>query len=270
MLSEFDENGHFLRSLGDGLFDHPHGLRIDAQDNLWTTDDTNNTVLKLSPAGRLLLVLGRRNNSGEANWLFNKPTDVAVGPNGDIYVTDGYGNSRVVKFDSHGNFLKTWGSYGSEPGQFMLPHSVVIDAAGRVYVGDRENSRIQIFDPEGKFITQWTGIGYPYGLAITPDQHVWMVDGGFDRVVELDQHGKVLGALGSPGHDPGQFAWGHFLAIGADKKLFVADVLNWRFQTFTPTAATGTLSDYMPTERKFFGFKPSDGYIYHSPGWPVK
>jgi hypothetical protein len=97
-----------------------------------------------------------------------------------------------------------------------------------------------------------------------------MIDGGFDRVIELDQQGKVLGALGSPGHDPGQFAWGHFLAIGADKKLFVADVLNWRFQAFTPTPASGKLSDYVPTERKFFGFKPSDGYIYRSPGWPVK
>jgi DNA-binding beta-propeller fold protein YncE len=99
MLSEFDENGRYVRSLGEGVFDHPHGLRIDSDDNIWTTDDTNSTVLKLSPAGKVLLVLGRRNNSGEANWLFNKPTDVAFSKNGDIYVTDGYGNSRVVKFD---------------------------------------------------------------------------------------------------------------------------------------------------------------------------
>jgi DNA-binding beta-propeller fold protein YncE len=108
MLSEFDENGHYLRSLGEGLFDHPHGLRIDADDYIWTTDDTNNTVLKLSPAGKVLLVLGRRNNGGEANWLFSKPTDVAFSKNGDIFVTDGYGNSRVVKFDRNGNFIKTW------------------------------------------------------------------------------------------------------------------------------------------------------------------
>jgi DNA-binding beta-propeller fold protein YncE len=270
MLSEFDESGRYLRSLGEGLFDHPHGLRIDSQDNIWTTDDTNHTVLKLSPAGKVLLVLGRRNNGGEADWLFNKPADVAVTDSGDIYVADGYGNSRIVKFDRSGNFIRAWGRYGSGAGEFILPHSVVVDRAGRVYVADRENARIQIFDSDGRFLTQWTGIGYPYGLQITLDQHVWMVDGGFDRIVELDPHGKILGAIGSPGHGPGQFAWGHFLAFGADRKMFVADVLNWRFQVFRPTSPTGRLAEYVPTERKFFGFKQSDGYVYRSPGFPTK
>jgi DNA-binding beta-propeller fold protein YncE len=135
MLSEFDASGRYVRSFGEGLFDHPHGLRIDSDDNIWTTDDTNSTVLKLSPAGKVQLVLGRRNNSGEADWLFNKPTDVAFSKHGDIYVTDGYGNSRVVKFDRNGNFIKAWGSYGSAPGEFMLPHSVVIDKNDHVYVG---------------------------------------------------------------------------------------------------------------------------------------
>ena len=270
MLSEFDEKGRYLRSLGDGLFDHPHGLRIDSDDNIWTTDDTNSTVLKLSPGGKVLLVLGRRNNSGEANWLFNKPTDVAFSKNGDIFVTDGYGNSRVVKFDRNVIFIKAWGTYGTGPGEFMLPHSVVIDKNDRVYVGDRENARIQIFDADGHFLTQWTGIGYPYGLWIAPDQHIWMVDGGFDRIIELDQAGKVLGAIGSPGHQPGQLAWGHFLAISPEHNLIVADVLNWRFQVFVPTKASGRLSEYVPTERQFFGFKQSDGYVFHSPGWPTK
>jgi DNA-binding beta-propeller fold protein YncE len=270
MLSEFDEQGKFVRSLGEGLFDHPHGLRIDAEDNLWTTDDTNNTVLKLSPAGKVLLVLGRRNNGGEANWLFSKPADVAFSSKGDIYVADGYGNSRIVKFDRDGNFLKAWGTYGSAAGQFMLPHSVVVDREDRVYVGDRENARIQIFDADGAFLTQWTGIGYPYGLYLTPDQHVWMIDGGFDRIVELDRNGKILGAIGSPGHKPGQFAWGHFMAFGPGNRIIAADVLNWRFQVFAPVARSGRLSEYVPTERMFYGFKPSDGYVFHSPGWPVK
>jgi hypothetical protein len=158
MLSEFDENGRYLRSLGEGLFDHPR-----------------------------------------------------------------YGNSRVGKFDRNGNFLMAWGTYGSSPGEFMLPHSVVIDKNDHVYIGDRENARIQIFDTNGRFLSQWTGIGYPYGLWISPDQHVWMVDGGFDRIIEMDQTGKILGAIGSPGHQPGQFAWGHFLAIASDGKLFVAE-----------------------------------------------
>jgi DNA-binding beta-propeller fold protein YncE len=255
-LMEFSPAGKFLRSLGDGLFDHAHGLRIDADDNLWTTDDTNHTVLKLSPEGRVLLVLGRRDTSGEEDWLFNRPTDVAFSRQGDIYVTDGYGNARVVMFDRQGKFLRTWGKRGTGPGEFILPHSVVVDREGRVYVGDRENQRIQIFDAEGRYLREWAGIGYPYGLFLTPDQHVWMADGGFNRVIELDPSGKILGALGEPGRGPGQFAWAHFLAIGPDRRLFVADILNWRIQAFAPTPPSGRLATYVPSKRHFFFTRP--------------
>lgn len=158
MLTEYDEKGDFVQSLGEGLFAHPHGLRIDRDDNLWTTDDGNNLVLKLSPTGSVLLVLGRINTAAEAEWLFNKPADVAFANNGDIYVADGYGNSRVVKFDRDGNYIKAWGKYGTAPGEFNLPHTVAVDQEGRVYVGDRENQRIQIFDGDGNFLKQWTGI----------------------------------------------------------------------------------------------------------------
>src|ERR1035438_722206 len=160
MLTEYDEKGNFVRSIGEGLFSHPHGLRIDGDDNLWTTDDGSHLVLKLDPSGTVLLVLGRINTAAEANWLFNKPADVAFARNGDIYVADGYGNSRIVKFDRDGNYIKAWGKYGTGPGEFNLPHTVAIDQQGRVYVGDRENQRIQIFDQDGNFINQWTGIGY--------------------------------------------------------------------------------------------------------------
>lgn len=260
MLAEYDAHGRFLRSLGEGLFTHPHGLRVDRDDNIWTTDDENHTVLKLSPEGRVLLVLGRRNMGAEADWLFNQPTDVAFGRNGEIYVADGYGNSRVVKFDRAGKFIKAWGSYGTGPGEFNLPHSIVVDARGRVYVGDRENQRIQIFNDQGKFIAQWTGVGYPYGLIITPDQHVWMVDGGYDRIIELDQNGRILGAIGEPGHAPGQLAWGHFIAMTPDRKLLVADVLNWRFQVFVPVRASGKMSGYVPGKRMFWDRVPSSGW----------
>ena len=218
MLAEYDEKGNFIQSIGEGLFSHPHGLRIDADDNIWTTDDGNHLVLKLTPTGTVLLVLGRINTGAEANWLFNKPADVAFAKNGDIYVADGYGNSRVVKFDRDGNYIKAWGKYGTGAGEFNLPHSVAVDKEGLVYVGDRENQRIQIFDADGNFIKQWTGIGYPYGLVITPDQHVWMTDGGYDRIVEVDQNGKILGAFGEPGHKPGQMAWAHFMAIGVGRQ----------------------------------------------------
>jgi DNA-binding beta-propeller fold protein YncE len=260
MLAEYDESGNFLRSIGDGLFTHPHGLRIDGDDNLWTTDDGSHLVLKLSPAGRVLLVLGRKDVAAESDWLFNQPTDVAFGKNGDIYVADGYGNSRIVQFDRAGNFVKTWGKYGTGPGEFDLPHSVAVDSTGRVYVGDRENMRIQIFDAEGKFLKEWRDIGYPYGLCITPNQHVWMIDGGYDRIVELDQNGKIIGALGSPGHAPGQFAWGHFLAVGKDGRIYAADVLNWRFQVFVPTGPTGRLAKYVPSRRMFWDRVQSSGW----------
>jgi len=260
MLGEYDEKGNFVQSLGEGLFSHPHGLRIDADGNLWTTDDGNHLVLKLDPSGTVLLVLGRINTGAEADWLFNKPADVAFAKNGDIYVADGYGNSRVVKFDRDGKYLKSWGKYGTASGEFNLPHTVAVDGAGRVYVGDRENQRIQIFDFEGNFLKQWTGIGYPYGLFITPDQHVWMADGGYDRIVELDQNGKILGAFGEPGHKPGQMAWAHFLAIGPNQAIYVADVLNWRFQVFARTAPTGNLTKYIPSVRMFWGSVPSVGW----------
>lgn len=250
-LFEFDPRGRFVRSLGEGLFDHAHGLRIDAEDNLWTIDDGNHTVLKLSREGRVLLVLGRRDMSGENDWLFNRPTDVAWGRDGEIYVSDGYGNSRVVKFDRTGRFLKAWGKRGTGPGEFILPHSVAVDRAGRVYVGDRENMRIQIFDADGNFLREWPGIGYPYGLAITADQHVWMADGGYNRVIEIDPDGKILGAIGEPGRLPGQFAWAHFLALGPDRRLFVADILNWRVHVFTPVPASGRMASYVPTVRRF-------------------
>jgi DNA-binding beta-propeller fold protein YncE len=260
MLAEYDETGKFLRSIGDGLFEHPHGLRIDPDDNIWITDDGSHLVLKLTSEGHVLLVLGRKNIAKEANWLFNQPTDVAFGKNGDTFVSDGYGNSRVVKFDSEGNFIRAWGKFGNGPGEFDLPHSVVVDKEGRVYVGDRENQRIQIFDSDGTFLKQWTSIGYPYGLFITPDQHIWMADGAYDRIIELDQDGKILGAIGEPGHSPGQFAWAHFLAVAANRKLYVADVLNWRFQVFVPTAATGKISRYIPSARMFWDAIPSTGW----------
>lgn len=260
MLTEYNEAGEYIQTIGDGLFQHPHGLRVDADDNLWTTDDGSNLVLKLSPSGQVLLVLGRINTAAEADWLFNKPADVAFGQNGEIYVADGYGNSRVVKFDRNGNYIKAWGEYGTGTGEFDLPHTVAVDKAGHVYVGDRENQRIQVFDSDGKFIKHWTGIGYPYGLVITADQHVWMTDGGYDRIVELDQDGRIVGAFGEPGHQPGQFAWAHFMAIAPDKKIIVADVLNWRFDVFAPGAATGKMTSYVPSKRMFWGSVPSSGW----------
>lgn len=260
MLSEYDQSGNYLRSIGDGLFTHPHGLRIDMDDNLWTTDDGSHLVLKLSPSGRVLLVLGKKNLAAESDWLFNQPTDVAFGKDGEIYVSDGYGNSRIVEFDRSGNFIRAWGKYGTGPGEFNLPHSVVVDAQGNVYVADRENERIQIFDADGHYLKEWNHLGYPYGLCITPDQNIWMIDGGYDRILELDRNGKVIGALGEPGRGPGQLAWGHFLAVGKDGKLYAAEVLNWRFEVFQPSTPSGKMATYIPSRRMFWDRVASSGW----------
>jgi DNA-binding beta-propeller fold protein YncE len=261
-LIEFDPTGKFVRSIGEGLFTIPHGLRIDGDDNLWITDTGSNIVLKLNSDGRVLLILGRRGSAAEADWLFNKPADIAFGKDGEFFIADGYGNSRIMKFDHNGKFLKSWGVFGKGPGEFQLPHSIVIDKQGHIYVADREGERIQIFDYDGNFLKEWKNIGYPYGLFLTPDQHIWMADGGYDRVLEFDPNGKILGAIGEPGHAPGQFAWAHFLAVGPNRNLYVADVLNWRVDVFLPTgtAPTGKMSSYVPSKRMFQNQVPSTGW----------
>ncbi len=161
-LMEFDPDGNFIRGFGDGLFERAHGLRIDAQDNIWATDVASNLVYKFDPSGRLEMVLGVKGHSGE--WhpyghlrLFHEPSEAVVGPSGDIFVLQGHGkgDSRVLKFDRDGNFIKDWGGKGSEPGQFNLPHSLVFDAQGLLYIADRNNARIQVFDADGNYIREF-------------------------------------------------------------------------------------------------------------------
>src|SRR5215467_10650064 len=149
-LMEFDSSGKFIRSIADDLFVTAHMVRVDSEDNIWTTDVGSHVVLKLSPDGRVLLALGRMRIPGDDVLHFNQPTDVAFDRDGNIYVTDGYGNSRILKFDKYGRPLMGWGMKGTGPGQFDLPHTIVIDG-GLVYVGDRENARIQIFDRDADF-----------------------------------------------------------------------------------------------------------------------
>lgn len=233
-LVEFTASGKFVRTIGDGLFENSHGLRIDPQGNLWTTDVTTNVVLRLNREGHVTLVLGRKGRTGETEALFNQPTDVAFGPKGEIFVADGYGNSRIVKFDREGNFVNAWGKKGHAPGEFNLPHTMVVDPRNRLIVGDRDNMRIQLFDLDGNFIAQWTHAGSPWGLELTADGFLFMVDGYANRVVKLDLDGNVLGAFGAPGKTAGRFAFAHSIAIGRQGEIFVAEILNWRVQKFIP------------------------------------
>ena len=183
-LMEFDPTGKFVRGFGDGFFDRPHGLRIDAQDNIWTTDVASHVAYKMSPQGRIQLVLGNKGAAGEFHpyghlRLLNEPNDIAVAPNGDIYVVQGHGRapSAVLKFDRDGNFIKAWGKKGKGPGEFDIAHSIAIDAKGLVYVADRNNQRIQVFDADGTFVREMPLPGTPCGLFITPDQTLWLAHG---------------------------------------------------------------------------------------------
>jgi DNA-binding beta-propeller fold protein YncE len=229
----FEPGGKFIRSMGKGLFSSPHGLRVAPDGNVWVTDNFNHTVLKLSPEGKVLLTLGVKDRRGVDERHFDRPTDIAFAKNRDVYVSDGYGNSRVVKFDKDGKFLLAWGSKGDKDGEFNLPHAVRVDSKGQVYVGDRENNRIQVFDPEGKFIRKIEGVA-PFGLFITKGDTLFVADGRANRVVKMTAEGKVLASWGEKGTGPGQFDLPHGVAVGADGAVYVCDINGKRVQKFAP------------------------------------
>ena len=237
-LMEFNGRGKFLRDLAQGVFTLPHGLRVDAEDNIWATDTGSHIVVKMDPKGRILMVLGIKGNTNEwhpAGHLrcFNEPNDVAFAPDGAIYVSQGHGKgeSRVLKFDADGNFLKTWGGEGAGPGQFKQPHSIVTDGQGRLYVADRSNQRIQVFDADGNFVRETKHPGTPCGLCLMRDgKHLMMAHGHAGKIIKLDLQGNVIGATGGQGKGPNRYGEAHFLALDRKEDIYVADTLNWRVQ----------------------------------------
>src|SRR5437899_7235618 len=229
-LMEFDPSAKFLRSIADDLFVTAHTVRVDGEDNIWTTDVGSHVVLKLSPEGRILLSLGRMRTPGDDVLHFNQPTDVAFDREGNIYVADGEGNSRVLKFNKFGNPVGGWGMKGSGTGQFDLPHSIAIDG-DLVYVGDRENGRIQIFDLNGRYLREWK-VGHPFGLFITPDHFIYMSDAIAGRLLKIARDGKVVGVLDGPPSDKGRHFDPHSLAVDKDNSIFTAEVMPWRAQKF--------------------------------------
>ena len=175
-IQKFDATGRLVVSFGSGLFNWPHGLFAAVDGPIWVTDGKNQTVMHLAPDGRVLMTLGKPGVAGDGHDTFNSPSDVLVAPNGDIFVADGHGdfpvpktNARIVKFSRDGKFIKAWGSPGSAPGQFNVPHGLAMDSAGRLFVADRANNRIQIFDQDGKFLTEWKQFGRPSGVYIRND-----------------------------------------------------------------------------------------------------
>jgi len=175
-----------------------HSVRVDPEHNVWAIDATGQVIYKMDPQGKILMKLGEKGVAGAGHNTFNLPTDVGFAPNGDFYVTDGYAGARVVKFSHDGKYLLEWGSRGKGPGQFELPHNVVVDTQGRVYVTDRENRRIEVFDANGKFLAQWPTVEGVSGLFLTKDQHLWA--GGVLLNLQGEVVGKLPNATASGGH----------------------------------------------------------------------
>ena len=234
----FSNDGKFLSSWGDDLIGEAHGLEVDSEDNIWVTDRGFHTVIKFDPKGRVLLLLGTKGVPGEDASHFDKPADLAFNAKGQVYVADGYGNSRVVKFSKEGKYLGAWGRKGNGPGEFNMPHTIAVDGEGRVYVGEKRTpdpqGRVQIFDPDGRFLSQWTHVGAPWGMRFGRDGALYLCDGYRNRILKLDRSGKILGSFGKPGKGPGEFYNAHLLNIGKGGEIFVAETQNRRIQKLVP------------------------------------
>jgi sugar lactone lactonase YvrE len=277
-LFEFAPNGRFIREIGKNLYawSFAHMVRIDKDDNIWAVDKGSDMIIKFNAQGRVVMVFGRKPEASDAdskpyepvqkprpqvNGRFRQPTDVAWDLKGNIFISDGYVNSRVAKYDKDGNWVKSWGERGTAPGQFNTVHSIASDATGKVYAADRTNRRIQVFDGDGKLLniikidvpydanakpaignkpdlskcnTEGGTFcpGAPWALCITPppNQVLYSADSHPGRIYKLSLDGKVLGVLGESGKQPKQFGWVHEIACPSENVLFVAEILNWRVQ----------------------------------------
>lgn len=268
----FSSNGAFIREVGKELFGwaFAHSVRIDRNDQIWAIDKGSDMVIRMTPAGRVVWVFGRRQESadGAEPWehttppaasvdgRFRQPTDIAWDSQGNSYITDGYVNSRVAKYDKNGDWVKSWGEPGTGPGQFHLPHAIVIDKDDNVYVGDRTNQRVQVFDTNGTYLREWKitvhpdwttravngptpktgdmqGVGAPNSLCITPgpNQVIFLGESTWPgRIFKVALDGTVLGVIGTSGRNLKQFSGAHALACPSQNELYVAETSNWRVQ----------------------------------------
>ncbi|HLO80220.1 MAG TPA: peptidyl-alpha-hydroxyglycine alpha-amidating lyase family protein [Chitinophagaceae bacterium] len=238
------QTGKMLNSWGANQFVMPHGLTVDKDDNVWVTDVALHQVFKFTHEGQLLMTLGQARQAGTDSLHFNLPTDVAVASDGSLYVSDGYGNSRVVKFSPSGKYLFAWGTKGDQPGQFKTPHGIDLDAAGNVYVADRENNRIQKFDADGKFINSWKNDLAEQLYSLTVDKshnQVFAADYltqlklkplGSD-IIHLDTSLHFFSRFGRSGQYEGPISRYHDIAIDNEGNIYAGDILNNTIQKFS-------------------------------------
>jgi NHL repeat-containing protein len=228
----------------------PHSVLIspyDPEHNVWVVDDIHHQIWKFSNDGKkLLMTLGERDEAGNDGTHFKRPTDIAWLPDGTFFISDGYGNTRVAKFDKNGKFLKMWGTRGTGNGQLQTPHSIAIDKNRRVYVADRANNRIQVFDENGTYLDQFPNIQQPYHIRISDDQFLWVFSGPLDKFLKYDLNGHLLYSWGTHGTVPGLFWAVHEFSADTDGNLYTAEVFGGRSQKFKPRAGADPSHIYRP------------------------
>jgi hypothetical protein len=266
-LFEFDQNGNYVREIGEGSygFEFAHSVRVDPEDNIWAVDEGTNMVIKFNPSGRIVMVLGRRPEvvagvvataTGPAppaeKYLFGRPTDVGWDAQGNIFVSDGYVNHRVVKYDKNGRFIKQVGSErpGSEPSQFSTPHGLAVDAQGNVYVADRANNRMQVFDNNLVLRTIYDNIGTSWTVCISPGPHQYLftsnsnpngnTPGSWDitgEIYKMELDGTIIGKFGHASKELGGFQVVHMMDCRNPNEILVAEIESWRVQKLILKAA---------------------------------
>jgi len=258
----FSPEGRLLQIWPNTYVKAGHQIRIDRDGNIWIPDYRLHVVRKLDRSGQLLLTIGIPNWSGTDDRRLNMPTDVAFAPNGDVFISDGYANNRIVHCDANGKFIKSWGKIGVAPGEFSVPHSIVMDSKGLLYVADRNNNRIQVFDQSGKFIRAWTGMMVPWTIWITRDDALYVIGSSPSRwnageimvgippkdqlVMKLNTDFTILSWWTFPFQPdaklmkPGDLNWVHALAVDGDGNLYLGDVNGNRIQKFWWVPATTT------------------------------
>ena len=231
-ILKFDSSGRLVQSFGAGMFIFPHGLHVDHDGNVYVTDGRGegaigHQVFKFSPRGELLLTLGQPGVAGEGPYTFNRPSDVAVAPNGDIFVADGHNpmdtNMRIVKYSKDGTYIKEWGGKGTDPGKLSDPHAIAFDSQGRLFVADRANQRIQIFDQDGGFIDAWTQFGSPSGMYITPDDILYVADLGEGIRIGSARDGSVSAFLKAPESEDGSVRVAESVAVDAQGNIYAGE-----------------------------------------------
>ena len=222
----FDRDGNFLNSWGDDILKDAHGIFIDDDDNIYCTERDTHVMRKFTTEGELLMTLGTPDEPGGEGEPFNKPTDLAVGPDGELYITDGYGNARVHKYSADGELIKSWGQPGTGPSEFDLPHCVRVDPRNRLMVADRENNRIQFFTLDGEYIEEWGGLAHPDTIYIGEDELVYIAELD-QRITIMTLDGEVVSQWGSePGSSvPGEFmACPHGIWLDSRGDIYVGEV----------------------------------------------